>query len=155
MKKLIAPLVAAVVVASSAFAGFGIPKVNTGNSTANTIVNKGVDMGKNKAVEKLINDKLSQYRCVYPNDKAVQASDASCDWNKISGDLATWKNGLESTIVNKVQVNVMAHHKTSDSLAMDRARNICNKISQKVNWWDCQESTGVGSNDVMVSVSVR
>lgn len=155
MKKSFIAAIAALAVAGTAWAGFGIPKVNTGNSTTNTVVNKGIDMGKNKAVASIINDKLKKYHCAFKTDKAMQASDVSCDINKISGELSTWKSGLESTIVNKVKVNVMAHHKNSDRMAMDRARNVCNKIAEKVNWWDCVESTGVGSNDVMVSVSVN
>lgn len=156
MKKAFLFTIVALFAASSAWAGFGLPKVSgTGSGHVDSALNKGIDKGKNMAVAQVINDKLKKYNCMFKKDDAMQARDVSCDLNKIASELSMWKNGLESTIVNKVRVNVMAGHKKSDSMAMDRARNVCNKISEKVSWWDCVESTGKGSNDVMVSVSVN
>lgn len=128
----------AVLVASSAWAGFGIPKVNTGNSTVNSAVNKGVDMGKNAAVAKVINDKLTKYNCQFKNDATM--TDTTCNMDKIIKELTMWKSGLESTLVNNVTVNVKASAKdtvkSASSIASSRAQEIRNRLYKTMSWWD-------------------
>jgi hypothetical protein len=153
MKKIMIFSLAFAVVSASAWAGFGLPKVNTGNSATNAAVNKGADMGKNKAVEKMINDKLAKEKCSFKN--ATTETDTTCDLNKIAKDLSNWKNGLEATLVNRVQVNVQADATKSD-LAHKRVNFVRDQLKNQINWWDYNVSTNTaGNNDLKIWVSVR
>lgn len=148
----------AVLVAGSAWAGFGLPKVNTGNSAVNSALNKGVDMGKNAAVAKIINDKLTKYNCQFSNDSTT--TDTTCNMDKMINELTMWKSGLESTLVNSVTVNVKASAKDSvksaSTVASTRAQEIRNRLYKTMSWWDYTVTSNTQEgNGLSIWVTVR
>jgi hypothetical protein len=167
MKKFALVTLAAVVFASAAWAGFGLPKVNTGNSTVNSVVNKGADMAKNKAVEKIINDKLSKYNCTFKDD--FTTTDTTCPLDKIINELTAWKGGLESTLVGNVSVNVKASANgqaekalksklkvSPSSHAGNRAQEIRNMLYKQMSWWDYTVTSNTNEgNGLSIWVTVR
>lgn len=135
MKKSITlALMTGIVLASAAsWAGFGIPKVNTGNSTVNRAVNTGVDTAKNKGLEKVINDKIAKHNCSFKDAKTVNG--VTCDLNKLITELSNWRTGLESSIANDVNINVQASAKDSN-LAWERGNFVSGQIREKIGYWD-------------------
>lgn len=157
-RSLILGLGLVVLVAGSAWAGFGLPKVNTGNSTMNSVVNKGVDMGKNAAVAKIINDKLTKYNCQFANDSTT--TDTTCNMDKMVNELTMWKSGLESTLVNSVTVNVKAsakdNIKSASTVASTRAQEIRNRLYKTMSWWDYTVTSNTQEgNGLSVWVTVK
>lgn len=132
-----------VLISASVWAGFGIPKVNTGNSTVNRAVNTGVDTAKNKGLEKVINDKIAKYNCQFKDVKTV--NDTTCDLGKLINELEAWRTGLEGTVANDVNINVQASANTS-SLAWDRGNHIRDQIRQRINYWDYYVTSNTGSD---------
>lgn len=145
MKKIaITGLIAGLVMISTAsFAGFGLPKVSTGNSTVNNVTNKAVDTAKNKGFEKVINDKIAKYNCQFKDGKTVDG--VTCDLNKVIRELEGWRNGLEGTVANDVDINVQASALKSD-LAWQRGNHVRDQIRNSINYWDYYVTSNTSSD---------
>ena len=130
-------------ITTSVWAGFGLPKVSTGNSTVNKVANTAVDTAKNKGLEKVINDKLAKQNCQFKD--AMTKTDTTCDLNKVVSELESWRSGLEGTIANDVDVHVEASAKSS-GLAYDRGSYVRGKLYQTINYWDYDVTSNTSSD---------
>ncbi|MCP5464942.1 MAG: hypothetical protein H7A33_07960 [Deltaproteobacteria bacterium] len=89
----IALVVAAVAISANAYAGF--PKINTGNSTMNNVVNKSVSAAKNKAIADDINKNIQKLLVTSKTSTLITSSNKVVVWIASSAPSikrkATWK----------------------------------------------------------------
>ena len=140
MKKVIGLTLTLLVVASTSWAGFGLPKVKTGNSTVNNLANKGINKAATKGLEKAINDKIKKLGCSFADETSTATT---CNLDKLVRELSLWRQGLEGTIANDFNIYVEAGGKKS-TVASSRGNFVRNKIKSKIGYWDYYVQTKVG-----------
>lgn len=111
---------------------FGLPKINTGNSTVNSIANKTLDTAKNKAIENEINKNIQKQNCAFkPNSSAT-----TCNLDRVISSIVSKKNTLESLgLVSRVYVHVTSHGPSKGNLIYDRDNHVYNTLYGRMSWW--------------------
>ena len=152
MKKLIGTTLALALISSTVFA-FGLPKLNSGNSTVNSVVNTAVDQGKNKAIESEINKVIKQQNCSF----RANSSETTCDLHKVISTIESKRSTLQSLgLVNGVTINIISHGPMKGSLMSDRNDHVYNALWSQLSWPHYNKSTNRDeSNALDISVSVR
>lgn len=107
---------------------FGISLPSSGTQ-AESVTKKVVG----KSLEAGINDSLKKKNCKFKNGSTE--TETTCDLNAIVNDLKSWRNGLEASIANDVDINIEASATTSD-LAWKRVSAVQDVLKAKISWWD-------------------
>lgn len=150
MKRYIVLALALTILATPAFAGF--PKINTGSSTMNKIVNKGVSGAKNKAIADDINKKIKSFNCRFKNDTTT--TDTTCNLQKVVDTINKKKSTLETFGLAKVYVYIKAHG--SSKTRYKRSQHVRNYLYGQMNWWRYSVSSiADNTNDLEIWVQVR
>lgn len=147
-------LVAAVFVVTHVYAGF--PSINTGNSTMNSLVNKGIDTAKNKVIADEINKDIQKQACAFKANKA----ETTCDLHKVISSIESKKSVLEAAgLVSNVTVNIVAHgpsYKKHKTLMSERNDLVYNALWSQLSWVSYNKRTNEdGTDNLEISVSVR
>ena len=124
MKKIIVITIvfmAVFAIISNTYAGMSLP--STGSSVADTAVKTTATKG----FEAAINDKIKKYNCQFKDETSTQTT---CDLSQIITELTNWRNGLESTVANDVDVYVNVGG------PYNRATFVRNEMHKKLGFWD-------------------
>lgn len=85
------------------------------------------------ALEASINDSIKKQNCAFADDKTENKT--TCDLNKIVADLKKWRDGLEATVSNDVDIHIQASAKDND-LAWKRVSFVQDVLKSKITYWD-------------------
>lgn len=154
MKKLrFAGITLALLFMSSSVFAIGLPKVSTGSSTVDDVVNTGVDMAKNKAIESEINKKIESRNCAFKSG----ATDTTCNLNDVINDIVMQKKVLETIgAVDKVYVDIVSHGPQKSDLVNDRDDHVYNTLYGKMSWWHYTHRRVKDDTDQLkISVTVK
>lgn len=124
MKKIIVLTIvfmAIFAIVSTTYAGMSMP------STGSGAMDTAVKTTATKGFEAAINDKIKKYNCQFKDETSTETT---CDLVKITEELSNWRNGLEATVANDVDVYVNVGGPYS------RATFVRNELHKKVGYWD-------------------
>lgn len=154
MKKLqVLGLGLALVLATSA-AQAGFPKINTGNSTMNNVVNKTISAAKNKAIADDINKAIRGISCDFKNSATTTDFKQSGCLERISDKINAKKSNLEAFGLAKVYVNIKAHG--DNKTAYQRSSHVRDVMYGRMNYWRYNvRSVKDGSDQLEVWVEVK
>jgi hypothetical protein len=105
------------------------------------------------ALEAGINDNLKKQNCSFSDSKTDKKT--TCDLNKIVADLKNWRDGLESTIANDVDVHIEASAADND-LAWKRVSYVQDQLKAKLSYWDWYtDKTTINGDKLKIWVKVH
>ncbi|MBU0505235.1 MAG: hypothetical protein ABII18_07900 [bacterium] len=152
MKKLalLGLFIGLVFIVSNASAGF--PKINTGSSITNKVVNTGVSTAKNKAIADDINKAIRNYNCQFANSSTT--TDTTCNMDSVINTIKSKKSTLEALGLAKVYVNIKASG--DNTTAYKRSNHIRDVMYGQMNWWRYNvRSVKDNSNNLAIWVEVK
>lgn len=155
-RKILLGLTMAAFVSTSAM-GFGVPKINTGNSTVNSAVNKAVDMGKNKVIEDALNKDLAKKNCAFVDN----STQTTCDLNQVLNTLRSQESALKAAgLINNVTIYATAHgDKKGAASAYNRSVSVRNALYDNAPswryWYYRPAEKKDGSNQLELRVQVK
>lgn len=150
---LVSATLALILSASSVFA-FGLPSINTGNSTMNSVVNGAVDAGKNKAIADDINKKIKAQNCQFKKN----STETTCNLNAIISSVNSKRSTLESLgLVSSMTINMTVHGPTKGDLANKRWDAAYDTLWGQLNWshWNTPSRVKDNTDALDISVSVK
>lgn len=137
MNKMLGLLITAGLIFIVSAAWAGLPSINTGSSTTNTVVNKGLDTAKNKAIEDDINKKIAAFNCAFKKG----TTNPTCDLQKVYDLIKSKKAPFEALGLASVYVRVKASSYDRANYAEDFGENVLG------NWWKISSSTNSAIGD--------
>jgi hypothetical protein len=152
MKKLalLGLFIGLVFIVSNVYAGF--PKINTGNSITNKVVNTGVSTVKNKAIADDINKSIRNYNCKFSDSATTTAT--TCNMDSVINTIKSKKSTLEAFGLAKVYVHIKASG--NSSTAYKRSSHIRDVMYGQMNWWRYNvRSVKDNSNNLAIWVEVK